>query len=44
MTKLTLSYFGHLMQRPGFLEKTLMLKKIEKREEEDQQQGEWTQL
>ena len=31
MLKLKLQYFGHLMQRAGFLEKTLMLGKIEGR-------------
>ena len=31
MLKLKLKYFGHLMQRAGFLEKTLMLGKIEGR-------------
>ena len=29
MLKLNLQYFGHLMQRPDSLEKTLMLGKIE---------------
>ena len=29
MLKLKLQYFGHLMQRTDFLEKTLMLGKIE---------------
>ena len=29
MLKLKLQYFGHLMQRPNSLEKTLMLEKIE---------------
>ena len=31
MLKLKLQYFGHLMQRTDFLEKTLMLGKIEGR-------------
>ena len=31
MLKLTLQYFGHLMQRADSLEKTLMLRKIEGR-------------
>ena len=31
MLKLKLQYFGHLMQRAGSLEKTLMLGKIEHR-------------
>ena len=30
MLKLKLHYFGHLMQRTGSLEKTLILEKIEK--------------
>ena len=33
MLKLKLQYFGHLMQRVGSLEKTLMLEKIEDKEE-----------
>ena len=35
MLKLKLHYFGHLMQRTGSLEKTLMLGKIEAGREED---------
>ena len=31
MLKLKLQYFGHLMQRADFLEKTLMLEKVEGR-------------
>ena len=31
MLKMKLQYFGHLMQRADFLEKTLMLRKIEGR-------------
>ena len=31
MLKLKLQYFGHLMQRPDSLEKTLVLRKIEDR-------------
>ena len=31
MLKLKLQYFGHLMQRPDSLEKTLVLRKIEGR-------------
>ena len=34
--KLKLQYFGHLMQRTGSLEKTLMLGKIEERRRERQ--------
>ena len=33
MLKLKLQYFGHLMQRPESLEKTLMLGKIERQKE-----------
>ena len=33
--KLKLQYFGHLMQRAGTLEKTLMLGKTEAKEEGD---------
>ena len=36
MLKLTLQYFGHLMQRSDSLEKTLMLGKIEGRRRERQ--------
>ena len=35
MLKLKLQYFGYLIQRANSLEKTLMLGKIEGREEED---------
>ena len=35
--KLKLQYFGHLMQRPDSLEKTLMLGKIEGRRRRGQQ-------
>ena len=34
MLKLKLQYFGHVMQRTASLEKTLMLGKIEGRQEE----------
>ena len=37
MLKLKLQYFGHLMQRADFLEKTLMLGKIEGRRRRGQQ-------
>ena len=37
MLKLKLQYFGHLMQRPDSLEKTLMLGKIEGRRRRGQQ-------
>ena len=37
MLKLTLQYFGHLMQRADSLEKTLMLAKIEGRRRREQQ-------
>ena len=35
MLKLTLQYFGHLMQRDDSLEKTLMVGRIEGKEEEE---------
>ena len=37
MLKLKLQYFGHLMQRTGLLEKTLMLGKIEGRRKRGRQ-------
>ena len=37
MLKLKLQYFGHLMQRTGSLEKTMMLGKIEGRRRRGQQ-------
>ena len=37
MLKLKLQYFGHLIQRAGSLEKTLMLRKIEGRRKSGQQ-------
>ena len=37
MLKLKLQYFGHLMQRAGSFEKTLMLGKIEGRKRRGQQ-------
>ena len=39
--KLKLQYFGHLMQRPNSLEKTLMLGKIEGRRRRGQQRMRW---
>ena len=39
--KLKLQYFGHLMQRAGLLEKTLMLRKIEDRRRRGQQRMRW---
>ena len=39
--KLTLQYFGHLMQRTALLEKTLMLGKIEGRRRRGQQRMRW---
>ena len=39
--KLKLQYFGHLMQRAGSLEKTLMLGKIEGRGRREQQRTRW---
>ena len=41
MLKLKLQYFGHLMQRAGSLEKTLMLGKIEGRRRRGQQSMRW---
>ena len=41
MLKLTLQYFGHLMQRADSLEKTLMLGKIEGGRRSGQQRMRW---
>ena len=41
MLKLKLHYFGHLMQRTGSLEKTLMLGKIEGRRRRGRQRMRW---
>ena len=41
MLKLKLQYFGHLIQRAGSLEKTLMLRKIEGRRKSGQQRMRW---
>ena len=41
MLKLKLQYFGHLMQRTDFLEKTLMLGKIEGRRRRGRQRMRW---
>ena len=41
MLKLKLQYFGHLMQRSEFLEKTLMLGKTEGRRRRGQQRMRW---
>ena len=41
MLKLKLQYFGHLMQRPDSLEKTLMLGKIEGRRRRRRQRMRW---
>ena len=41
MLKLTLQYFGHLMQRTDSLEKTLMLGKIEGGRKRGQQRIRW---
>ena len=41
MWKLTLQYFGHLMQRADSFEKTLMLGKIEGRRRRGQQRLRW---
>ena len=42
MLKLTLQYFGHLMQRNDSLEKTLMLGKIEGRRRRGRQRMRWS--
>ena len=41
MLKLKLKYFGHLMQRAGSLEKTLILGKIEGRKKRGRQRMRW---
>ena len=41
MLKLKLQYFGHLMQRTDFLEKTLILGKIEGSMRREQQRMKW---
>ena len=41
MLKLKLQYFGHLMQRADWLEKTLMLGKVEGRRRRGQQRMRW---
>ena len=41
MLKLKLQYFGHLMRRTDFLEKTLMLRKIEGRRRRRRQRMRW---
>ena len=41
MLKLKLQYFGHLIQRTGSLEKTLMLGKIEGERKRGQQRMRW---
>ena len=41
MLKLKLQYFGHLMQRPDSLEKTLMLGKTEGRKRRGRQRMRW---
>ena len=41
MLKLKLQYFGHLMQRTDFFEKTLMLGKIKGRRRRGQQRMRW---
>ena len=41
MLKLKLQYFGHLMQRAGSFEKTLILGKIEGRRRRGQQRMRW---
>ena len=41
MLKLKLQYFGHLMQKPDSVEKTLMLGKIEGRRRRGRQRMRW---
>ena len=41
MLKLKLQYFGHLMQRSDSLEKTLMLRKIERRRRRGRERMRW---
>ena len=41
MLKLKLQYFGHLMRRTDFLEKTLMLGKVEGRKRRGRQRMRW---
>ena len=41
MLKLKLQYFGHLMRRTDFVEKTLMLGKIEGRRRRGRQRMRW---
>ena len=41
MLKVKLQYFGHLMQRPDSLEKTLVLEKIEGMRRRGQQRMRW---
>ena len=41
MLKLKLQYFGHLMQKAGLFEKTLMLGKIEDRRGRGRQRMRW---
>ena len=41
MLKMKLQYIGHLMQRTGWLEKTLMLEKSEGKRRREQQRIRW---
>ena len=41
MLKLKLQYFGHLIRRANFLEKTLILGKIEGRKRRERQRMRW---
>ena len=41
MLRLKLQYFGHLMQRGNFLEKTLILGKIDSKRRSGQQRTRW---
>lgn len=36
------SYFGHIMQSPASLCQSIMLQKVDRKKDDDQQQGRWT--
>ena len=44
MLKLKLQYFGHLMQKPDSMEKTLLLGKIEGRRRREWQRMRWLEM
>lgn len=39
MTRLKLSHFGHIKQKPSFLEKSIMLERGKEKEADQQQSG-----